>query len=424
MNKTRVSTDTWLHFCRSFLFAVTFIFIIVGHALAQRAIPDNNLAYPVLVTIKISTKPESIFFASGFYLNTDRAVYFVTAKHVLADAILPDPLTQKIPEAEVELLSYSKDLPSPKPILLSLNLSTLRESGDVRLHPSQDVAVVRLATAAPKLGNSEESRPISFLAGVTPIKNTESGVVGVPLAAVKIFDQVLVGNDALMYGYPRSLGIEEAPQYDIYRPLLRKALVAGQDTQRQTIILDGPSYHGNSGGPVFQIERDGSGSHFYCIGIDISHIPLVEKARDQNGDLQLQVQFNSGYAVVEPMDFVLELINEGSSKNVDESRAMETTAKQPGEPRVAHAISFQPPMPNAGDVIPKQPDEPRATVATSKQPAKARGVNSIAKQPSKGRVVGTISKQPSPKRKTPGKGKVSSSRVGFIAVRSGMKKEN
>ena len=43
----------------------------------MRDIPDDNLAYPVLIS------RDNKGVASGFYLNNGKEVYFVTAKHVL-----------------------------------------------------------------------------------------------------------------------------------------------------------------------------------------------------------------------------------------------------------------------------------------------------------------------------------------------------
>jgi hypothetical protein len=83
---------------------------------------------------------------------------------------------------------------------------------------------------------------------------------------------------------------------------LPKALIAGQDAQKHSIIIDGPVYRGNSGGPVFEIELDGPQHHFWLIGILTEFIPLAERTDD------FGIQFNSGYSVAKPMDFVLELI--------------------------------------------------------------------------------------------------------------------
>ena len=51
----------------------------------QRALPDDNLAYPVLVTFKNSQ-------GSGFYLTTPSALYLVTATHVLYDPADKKPI--------------------------------------------------------------------------------------------------------------------------------------------------------------------------------------------------------------------------------------------------------------------------------------------------------------------------------------------
>jgi hypothetical protein len=310
MKKT-VHAAGWPRCTRSILFAVTFIFILVDHALARRAIPDDNLAYPVLITLKTSTGLTS--FGSGIYLNTGNAVYLVTAKHVLAPGLLPNPATQ----TELELLSYSKDLPVQKRILITVNLSTMRASGDVKPHPSQDVIVVKLATVVPAPNGTATPAPngtttpapdgegpkqLSFLPGVTMRESAESGLVTAGIANVKSFDQVLVGNDAIFYGYPVSLGLPENPQFDSFRPLLRKALIAGQDPQKKSIIIDGPVYRGNSGGPVFQIEPDGFQTHFSLVGLLTEFVPMMERTPD------FTFALNSGYSIAKPMDFVLELI--------------------------------------------------------------------------------------------------------------------
>src|ERR1700722_4487530 len=71
---------------------------------AQPAIPEDNLAYPVLITLKNGST------GSGFFLNTSHATYLVTANHVISDPFIVDPKTKQYkPESEIELLSYSKD---------------------------------------------------------------------------------------------------------------------------------------------------------------------------------------------------------------------------------------------------------------------------------------------------------------------------
>jgi hypothetical protein len=111
----------------------------------ERAIPEDNLAYPVLIQASNGST------GSGFYVNDGKYVYLVTAKHVLFDENtqkLPgcgiDIKTQKPVICGFELLSYSKDPAEKSRNLVALNLSILQENGNVKAHPSQDVAVVRL----------------------------------------------------------------------------------------------------------------------------------------------------------------------------------------------------------------------------------------------------------------------------------------
>ena len=102
---------------------------------AQRALPEDNLAYPVLVTIdKVQ--------GSGFYINDGKALFFVTAKHVLFDPSKKWSL--RAPTAT--LLSYTASLTATGRNLLTLDLAKLTGQGNVKAHPSEDVAIVKLAT--------------------------------------------------------------------------------------------------------------------------------------------------------------------------------------------------------------------------------------------------------------------------------------
>jgi hypothetical protein len=84
--------------------------------------------------------------------------------------------------------------------------------------------------------------------------------------------------------------------------LIASSYFVGACTGRRTLVIDGAVYRGNSGGPVFEIDQDFPQTHFYLVGISTEFIPLVQATED------FKMQFNSGYSVAEPMDFVLELI--------------------------------------------------------------------------------------------------------------------
>jgi hypothetical protein len=284
---------------------------------AQRAIPDDNLAYPVLIAVGDGS------LGSGFFLNTRDSVYLVTAKHVLFN-----PSNQTLVSPHLELLSYSKDPADPTQIRITVNLSILQSNGDLRPHATQDVAVVRLfrADAQPTTpsaiqpsspttqqavppttqpGESSSSRAISSLPGVTIQSMAQSGILGVGMESIKTFDQVLTGNDVMLFGYPSSLALRQLRQLDPSRPLLRKGIVAGTNPAKKSIILDCPVYFGNSGGPALEMDKDGFQTRLKIIGVVDQYVPFVQTGGSQT--FEMQFVSNSGYSIITPMDFVLEL---------------------------------------------------------------------------------------------------------------------
>jgi S1-C subfamily serine protease len=263
---------------------------------AQRAIPDDNLAYPVLITLRNGAT------GSGFYLHAGKAVYLVTARHVLFD-----PATQKLLDVALELLSYSKDPSDSTRNLVTLDLSVLQSEGNIKPHPSEDVAVVKVSTIPENLTSAkEQGKPFSMqpVAGVTFKEQAKGGILCTTLDLVKPFEQVLTGNDVMVFGYPTSLGLQQLPQIDIHRPLLRKGIVAGTNPQNRSIILDCPSYFGNSGGPVVELDRVDLATRFTIIGVILQYVPFADTGRSNT----FAILSNSGYSIAAPMDFVLELV--------------------------------------------------------------------------------------------------------------------
>jgi Trypsin-like peptidase domain len=297
----------WLSSCTRFLLLTA---VLAGSAansaIARRAIPDDNLAYPVLITLNNGD------FGSGFYLKMGMEFYLVTARHVLIDPATKklrhaafDPTTHNMPDTVAELLSYSSDVSDLEPNEIKINLSAFDNSGDLKVHPTQDVIAIRIGT-----GGGTGAEPFTLLSGVTTIRKAKAGLAYATLDTVKNFDGALTGNDVIMFGYPNSLGLQPNSQFDSRRPLLRKGIIAGKNLETKSLILDCPSYQGNSGGPVLQIETDDKNfltTHFQIIGIVREFIPyaniwLNERERYTNTTI-----LNSGYSIATPMDFVLEL---------------------------------------------------------------------------------------------------------------------
>lgn len=277
--------------CLFFLIAA--VLIVPGEILAGRAIPDDNLAYPVYVRLDTDST------GSGFFLNAGADTYFVTATHVLFEETSGSLRAKKV----ATLLFYSKDLREKKRNTIKLDLPLLLATERIRKHATQDVTVIQI-------GSKSEDGRLKMASGVT-VTEGSSGILGVGAGNVKRFDDVLTANQIYLFGYPNSIGIKEIPQIDPLHPLLRSGIIAGINPARKTIILDCPSYPGNSGGPVLEVEEvDPFNRHFRIVGVVSQFVPFAETWVNVTHKYKNLTMSNSGYTVAVPMDPVLELINQ------------------------------------------------------------------------------------------------------------------
>jgi hypothetical protein len=265
-------------------------------AWAGRAIPSDNLAYPVLISFDTGSK------GSGFYLSTGTGVYLVTSAHVLFEEA-----SGNLRGKQVDLLSYSKNPKETGKNIMRLALPALSADKRIRKHSAEDVAIIYVADV--KGGSGTDSRILRTVSGATLIEKTPSGILSVSLENVKPFDKVWTANTIYMFGYPTSLSIKRDPQIDPLLPLLRLGIIAGTNPARKTIILDCPSYPGNSGGPVLEVEKvDLVNLRFHVIGVVSQSVPFAETLVDLTRNNRSLGISNSGYTVAVSMDPVLELI--------------------------------------------------------------------------------------------------------------------
>jgi len=269
------------------MFALALLTVLGRAQTSNRALPDDNLAYPVLITYQNGN-------GSGFYINTPSSVYLVTAKHVLFDA-----QTGNLLQRSFDLLSYSKDLADKTPNMVSIDTTRMAPE-DMIKHPTKDVVVIKAFSV---IGDSSKpERSIAPQPGVVLQSAAKAGILGVSRHAMKKFDEILVGNEVILMGYPTSLGLQPMSQIDPRQPLLRKGIVAGINSQAHSIILDCPAYFGNSGGPVIEVDPEGLGHSFKIIGVVDQYVPYAD------GGKTFFIMANSGYSVAIPMDYVLELV--------------------------------------------------------------------------------------------------------------------
>jgi len=296
-----VSLRVW---CVGFLIVCGVLTSSPTNAQPQRDVPDDNLAYPVLIEWAGGRG-----FASGFYLNTPDNIYLVTAKHVLfhqleeSSASPGKELDLRSPSAT--LLSRDKDDPRNTSYRLSVNLDGLRGRNEVKWHDTRDVAVVHIAR---RIGTGEP-RKLEFVPGVDAI-TFDVHLHGFPVEGAIGIDGVLEANEVVVFGYPNSIGyhVKEDSQLDPEQPLLRRGIVAGTNPKKRTIILECPVFPGNSGGLVIQINRGVLQSAFRGIGVISEVVPFKHEWKSHFFGWSNRTHENSGYATATPMDYVLELI--------------------------------------------------------------------------------------------------------------------
>ncbi len=259
----------------------------------MRAIPDDNLAYPVLITLKNGSQ------GSGFFLNAAQASFLVTARHVIFKQNSDDLL-----DSEAEILSYAKDPKNKGKNEFRLDLKALKQNGEIKRHADHDVAIIRIG-----IRDNSDQRIVNTTNGVSNRQMAKSGVLGVGESTVKRYSDVLTANQVFIFGYPTSLGLKEIiPQIDYLRPLLRSGIVAGTNDQTKTLIIDCPAYGGNSGGRVLEVEQKDRAQRMWVIGVVSQFVPAVENWLNiPHGYTNTNI-YNSGYTVAIPMDFVLELV--------------------------------------------------------------------------------------------------------------------
>ncbi len=284
--------------CRALLLTIS---ILVGLRVAcgQAALPSDNLSYPVLITLGNGLT------GSGFFLNSGTAIYLVTAKHVLFN-----PITGALLDSKADLISYSRDPTDSSKNWLALDLLVLLGDGGLKAHPSEDVVVAKVFILSPAKPGAATPFSLSPEFGVTIKEATRLGITGADATrGVKTFDQVIIGNDVVLFGYPTSLALQQLPQLDVHHPLLRKGIVAGTNPATRTLILDCPAYFGNSGGPVVEVDHEGLNTTYKVIGVMNMYVPFVDTGH------AFQMASNSGYSIATPMDFVLELASQLEPKH-------------------------------------------------------------------------------------------------------------
>jgi len=265
---------------------------------AQPPLPIPYYQYALEVVDPITTNA----IGSGFMLQASNSVYFVTARHVLFELSTSGWQLSR-PQIEISgFTAHSKT--NENQTVLIVNLQSLLRKGEVRFSTNRDVALPRLEYCNLTNKNFQTILP------EVSAKTTNHVLCMCPeTLMMKYPEESFVGNDVFLVGFPASIGISELPQIDSTRPLLRKGIVAGLNQSRRTIILDCPVYQGNSGGPVVTKEQVNINTwYFPILGIAVEWVPFRDVWESKRFKYTNQTLSNSGYAVVEPAEAILEMV--------------------------------------------------------------------------------------------------------------------
>lgn len=253
----------------------------------MRKIPDDNLAYPVLVEIGVST-------GSGFYLNRPNGTFLITARHVLYDI-----QSNTLYSETMKLTCYPKENADSEKNIFIVDLKLAKTCNELAFDQVKDIVILRIGK--PDISDHK----INIMPYISIDKIAKAGIIGVGFDSIKLYKDVMISNEVTIFGYPISLGIPNIPQIDYSTPLLRSGIVAGKNKVLGTIIIDCPVYPGNSGGPVLEAEPTESGEILLkIIGIVIQFVPTTA---DLLGNTHDKALVNSGYSIVAAIDGIIDL---------------------------------------------------------------------------------------------------------------------
>lgn len=144
------------------------------------------------------------------------------------------------------------------------------------------------------------------------------------------FNSVPLGDEVFLVGFPTSIQKINSLQKNKNLPILRGGIISAkfQEDDTNFILIDAPSYWGNSGGPVFikprlfNINHDGnyevppeSAKITMFIGVVSSMMTATRiwgkyKDEDTGEEKELASAWHSGLSTVIPADYILKLLDE------------------------------------------------------------------------------------------------------------------
>ncbi len=231
-----------------------------------------------VVLIQSTDKEHS---GSGFLYYTGNNLYLLTAKHVLMSQ--KDDLLYN----EIMFYSYPHDAQKENAKEYSINLKEAYEQKKARYGTNFDIIAIQIGIVSKGIVDY-----FNFIK-TGPTSNINNFSIN---DCILNLDSISVGEDIYVIGYPKSLEVTQYDNFNFNRPLTRKGIISGKDYIHNTILIDCPSYGGNSGGPVLLKRKD----EIKMIGLVSSYVPYIEFWINPVSNIKNIDALNSGLTVVTP----------------------------------------------------------------------------------------------------------------------------
>jgi len=241
----------------------------------------DNLTYATLLSLDGGKSS-----GSGFFLNLNDVDFLITARHVLFD-------NDKL-RCETLIISSQNSrgqIDDSKMFELDMTKAQVIDS------KTDDIAAI-------PFGSIEKS---DFNEHISIVQEGNSKTFSISHKQTRLLEEIGMANDVYLVGFPTSLIFQNSKHFDPGKPLLRKGIIAGINTEDNTFIIDCSAYYGNSGGPVLELCEDNA---LRIIGIVSRYIPFVIEWKNNREMSVTHTEFlNSGYSVCVPINAVFKLIN-------------------------------------------------------------------------------------------------------------------
>lgn len=269
------------------------IFILLIYRSADCQVFGNIIEKKIQCTVLIKIGKGT---GSGVLVRDTTYISLITAKHVIFDEKKD---FKKLISTQALIQFYAKDFRADSANYILLDLNKLISNKLMLVDSLNDICVIKLAKIVNK-------NTINYFQGVLRFGH------GVKYYADYLDDKAIIkkseiflGEDVFIVGFPSSIGLQQTPQFDYDKPLLKRGAIAGISDNFNTFIIDCPVFHGNSGGPVFLERKSFEKYSLRLIGIVTQYIPVLNPTALKK-DLTIQ---NSSYAVIVPIEYALKLLN-------------------------------------------------------------------------------------------------------------------